>query len=152
MPISTPTPTPKPIPVPIPIPIPVPVPLPIPIPIPAPTAVPITTPTEEHHQTLHTADEFPPALLCRKSQCFVQLLNLLNIDYSHEAGTALCEQVLSTITALMAGSESMKSEMKKTVGYDTLLNIVLRRTAPKGPSAGVLMQVLHLILEVDSIA
>ncbi len=48
----------------------------------------------------------------------------------------------------MAGNESMKSEMKKTVGYDTLLNIVLRRTAPKGPSAGVLMQVLHLILEV----
>ncbi|DBA78126.1 TPA: hypothetical protein ACH3X2_008097 [Trebouxia sp. C0005] len=47
----------------------------------------------------------------------------------------------------MAGNESMKSEMKKTVGYDTLLNIVLRRTAPKGPSAGVLMQVLHLILE-----
>ncbi len=95
-----------------------------------------------------TADQFPPVLLCRKSQCFVQLLNLLNIDYSHEAGTALCEQVLSTVTALMAGNESMKSEMKKTVGYDTLLNIVLRRTAPKGPSAGVLMQVLHLILEV----
>ena len=98
-----------------------------------------------------TADQFPSALLCRKSQCFVQLLNLLNIDYSHEAGTALCEQVLSTATALMAGNESMKSEMKKTVGYDTLLNIVLRRTAPKGPSAGVLMQVLHLILEVDPI-
>ncbi len=90
-------------------------------------------------------------MLCRKSQCFVQLLNLLNIDYSHEAGTALCEQVLSTVTALMAGNESMKSEMKKTVGYDTLLNIVLRRTAPKGPSAGVLMQVLHLILEVHLI-
>ncbi|KAL0021859.1 hypothetical protein WJX77_009077 [Trebouxia sp. C0004] len=94
--------------------------------------------------------QYNPALhqeLFKKSQCFVQLLNLLNIDYSHEAGSALCEQVLSTVTALMAGNPSMKSEMKRTVGYDTLLNIVVRRTAPKGPSAGVLMQVLHLILE-----
>lgn len=90
-------------------------------------------------------------MLHRRSQCFVQLLNLLNIDYPAEVGTQLCEQVLSTLTALLAGNDSCKNEMKQNVGYDTLLSVVLHRTAPKGPSGGVLMQVLHLILEVNTV-
>jgi len=79
----------------------------------------------------------------------VQLLNLLNIDYSPEAGTQLCEMVLPTMTALLAGNQRSRKRLQDDIGYDTLLSLVLRRTAPKGPSGGVLMQVLHLLLEVS---
>lgn len=87
-------------------------------------------------------------LHCREAQCFVQLLNLLNTDFSPEAGSQLCERVLSTLTSLLAGNEASRKKLQQDVGYDTLLSIVLRRTAPTGPCAGVLMQLLHLILEV----
>ena len=79
----------------------------------------------------------------------MQLLNLLNIDYPPEAGTQLCQMVLPCLTALLAGNPASRKQLQEGVGYDSLLSIVLRRTAPQGPSGGVLMQMLHLILEVS---
>lgn len=79
----------------------------------------------------------------------MQLLNLLNDDYPPEAGAQLCERVLATLTALLAGNVAAREHLSSEVGYDTLLNIVLRRTAPTGPSGGVLRQLLHLVLEVS---
>lgn len=76
------------------------------------------------------------------------MLNLLNIDYSPEAGTLLCIGVLSTLTALLAGNEASRKQLQLNPGYDSVLRAVLERTAPKGPSDKVLLQVLHLILEV----
>ena len=91
----------------------------------------------------------PHALLwCRSAECYVQLLNLLNIDYPPEAGTQLCEKVLATLMALLAGNEASRQQLQQGVGYDTLLSIVLRCSGPHGPSGGILMQLLHLVLEV----
>lgn len=85
---------------------------------------------------------------CRSAECFVQLLNLLNIDYPPEAGTQLCEKVLATLMVLLAGNEASRKQLQQGVGYDSLQNIVLKCTAPHGPSGGILMQLLHLVLEV----
>ena len=86
----------------------------------------------------------------RSAECFVQVLNLLNIDYSPEAGTQLCIGVLSTLTSLLAGNEASRKQLQLNPGFDSVLRAVLERTAPKGPSGDVLAQVLHLILEVSS--
>lgn len=90
----------------------------------------------------------PDNFLRRSAECFVQLLNLLNIDYSPEAGTQLCEKVLATLMALLAGNEASRKQLQQGVGYDTLLSIVLKCSGPSGPSGGILMQLLHLVLEV----
>lgn len=84
----------------------------------------------------------------RSAECFVQVLNLLNIDYSPEAGTQLCIGVLSTLTSLLAGNEASRKQLQLNPGFDSVLRAVLERTAPHGPSGDILAQVLHLILEV----
>lgn len=76
------------------------------------------------------------------------MLNLLNIDYSSEAGTQLCIGVLSTLTSLLAGNEASRKQLQLNPGFDSVLRAVLERTAPHGPSGDILAQVLHLILEV----
>lgn len=78
----------------------------------------------------------------------MQLLNLLNIDYPPEVGTQLCEKVLATLTVLLAGNEASRQQLQQAVGYDTLLDIVLRCSGARGPSGGILVQLLHLVLEV----
>lgn len=78
------------------------------------------------------------------------MLNLLNIDYSPEAGTQLCIGALCTLTSLLAGNEASRKQLQLNPGFDSVLRAVLERTAPKGPSGDVLAQVLHLILEVRS--
>ena len=78
------------------------------------------------------------------------MLNLLNIDYPPETGTQLCIGVLSTLTALLAGNEASRKQLQLNPGYDSVLRAVLERTAPKGPTDKVLLQVLHLILEVNA--
>ena len=77
------------------------------------------------------------------------MLNLLNINYSPEAGTHLCIGVLSTLTSLLAANEASRKQLQLNPGFDSVLRAVLERTAPKGPSGDVLSQVLHLILEVS---
>ena len=80
----------------------------------------------------------------------MQVLNLLNIDYSPEAGMQLCIGVLSTLTSLLAGNEASRKQLQLNPGFESVLRAVLERTAPKGPTGDVLAQVLHLILEVRS--
>ncbi|KAL3142038.1 hypothetical protein ABBQ32_004670 [Trebouxia sp. C0010 RCD-2024] len=94
----------------------------------------------QHNTALHQN-------LFRSAECFVQVLNLLNIDYTPEAGSQLCIGVLSTLTSLLAGNEASRKQLHLNPGFDSVLRAVLERTAPKGPSGDVLSQVLHLILE-----
>ncbi|KAK9824084.1 hypothetical protein WJX72_007613 [[Myrmecia] bisecta] len=85
--------------------------------------------------------------LFRNAECFVQIINLLNLDYPPALGARLCEEVLGTLCALLAGNEASRKRLRNDVGYDTLLSILLRRAAPRGPSQSLLLKVLGLILE-----
>ncbi len=65
---------------------------------------------------------------CRSAECFVQVVNLLNADYEDaEAGAALAESVLATLTALLAGNDASRRRLAADVGYDQILTAVARQ-------------------------
>lgn len=78
----------------------------------------------------------------------MQVVNLLNLDYPSDVGPPLVEEVLATLMSLMAGNQSSRCRISTDVGYDTLLHIILRQTAPGGPSRSLLTRLLNLVLEV----
>ena len=63
----------------------------------------------------------------RSAECFVQVVNLLNCDYPDGAGPALCEAVLATLTALLAGNEASRRRLIADVGYDQILTALARQ-------------------------
>jgi hypothetical protein len=70
----------------------------------------------------------------RQSECFVQVVNLLNFNYEGGHGARLCEEVLATITALLAGNDASRRRLVSDVGYDQILTAVMRQVIPKLPS------------------
>lgn len=80
---------------------------------------------------------------------FVQIVNLLNLDYPSDVGEHLCAEVLATLAALLRDNEANRHRLKADVGYDTLQHVVLSRSSTDGPSKAVLLQVLCLALEVS---
>ena len=42
-------------------------------------------------------------MLRREAECFVQVVNLLNLEYLPEVGQQLAQQVLATLASLLAG-------------------------------------------------
>ena len=67
------------------------------------------------------------AVARRSAECFVQVVNLLNFDYEAGAGEDLCEGVLSTLTALLAGNEASRRRLVADVGYDQILTALDRQ-------------------------
>ena len=47
-------------------------------------------------------------VLRRDAECFVQIVNLLNLEYPPEVGQRLAEQVLATLAALLAGEALLR--------------------------------------------
>ena len=86
---------------------------------------------------------------CRKAECFVQIVHLLNLDYPPELGSQLCCLVLATLTALLAGNEASRNRVRDDVGYDTLFSIITRLVGPAGPSEQLVLHMLGLALEVS---
>ena len=86
----------------------------------------------------------------REAEVFVQIVNLLNLDYPSDIGMRLCEEVLATLVALLKDNEASRQRLRADVGYDTLLNVVLSRSGPQGPSQAILEQVACLTLEVSA--
>ncbi|KAK9905588.1 hypothetical protein WJX75_002584 [Coccomyxa subellipsoidea] len=87
--------------------------------------------------------------LFRQSECFVQVVNLLNFNYEGGHGARLCEEVLATITALLAGNDASRRRLVSDVGYDQILTAVMRQTPEEGPQQSLLLSILGLILEAD---
>ena len=81
---------------------------------------------------------------------FVQIVNLLNLDYPPAIGLRLCQEVLATLGSLLRGCEANRQRLRTHVGYDTLASVVLTRGGAAGPSQGILEQVLCLALEVGA--
>lgn len=88
--------------------------------------------------------------VCRKAECFVQLVNLLNVDCESDVGSQLCFKVLQTLTALLSGNEASRIRMRDDIGYDTLFSIISRLLGSQAPSQQLLMQLLSLTLEVHN--
>ncbi len=68
----------------------------------------------------------------------MQVVNLLNFDYEGGHGARLCEEVLATLTALLAGNEASRRRLVSDVGYDQILTAVMRQVRSS----------MHLLLEV----
>jgi hypothetical protein len=69
---------------------------------------------------------------CRQAECFVQVVNLLNFDYEGGHGAFLCEEVLATLTALVAGNEGARRRLVCDVGYDQILTAIEHQVFPFG--------------------
>ena len=87
---------------------------------------------------------------CRDAEVFVQIVNLLNLDYPAHIGMRLCEEVLATLGALLKDNEASRHRLKTDVGYDTLQSVVLSCCGSIGPSQAILEQVLSIVLEVSA--
>ena len=62
----------------------------------------------------------------------MQVVNLLNAEYE-EAGAGredLCEGVLRTLGALLAGNEASRRRLAADVGYDQILTALARQVHP----------------------
>jgi len=57
----------------------------------------------------------------------VQVVNLLNFDYEEGQGPQLCEEVLSTLTALLEGNDASRRRLVSDVGYDQILTAIMRQ-------------------------
>lgn len=68
-----------------------------------------------------------PSLARRSAECFVQVVNLLNSDYEARSGEDLCEGVLRTLAALLAGNEASRRRLAADVGYDQILTALARQ-------------------------
>lgn len=87
---------------------------------------------------------------CRQADAFVQLVHLLNITAGGSSnsggaargardpdpspspggssgGTALCSEVLVTLTELVAGNAASRARVATDIGYDQILTVVLRQ-------------------------
>ena len=84
----------------------------------------------------------------RNAECFVQIVNLLNLDFPAETGTELCVNVLQSLQTLIAGNEANRQRLRADIGYDTLQSGLLKHVPSSGPSQALLEAVLGLILEV----
>ena len=57
----------------------------------------------------------------------MQVVNLLNFDYEGGHGAFLCEEVLATLTALLAGNEGSRRRLVSDVGYDQIQTAIMRQ-------------------------
>ena len=87
-------------------------------------------------------------MLSRRAEALVQLVNLLNLDFTPSQGIALAREVLDTLSELLAGNRSSRERLKHDVGFDTLLRILLRLAGPQGPQQPLLVKIMGPILEV----
>ena len=79
---------------------------------------------------------------------FVQLVNLLTVDYPAQLGAHMAEEVLSTLVCLLKGNEANRQRFKADIGYEVLLSAVSGRDSAVSVPRAVLEQMLCLALEV----
>ena len=84
----------------------------------------------------------------RRAEALVQLVNLLNLEFTSSDGAALAGEVLDTLTGLLAGNRSSRERLKHDVGFDTLLRIMLQVAGSRGPQQPLLVKMMGPILEV----
>ena len=71
------------------------------------------------------SEEMPLIIFChRNAGCFVQVVNVLNGELSTRAAHALMEAALSTLTALIVGSDAQRLRLRCDVGYDALHDVL----------------------------
>ena len=84
------------------------------------------------HSLLHPAGQdctCAPTIccLCRSAECFVQIVNLLNFEYTGSEGLQLSELVLGTLAALLRGNDASRRRLESDVGYDQIQMAIKRQ-------------------------
>ncbi|KAK9806574.1 hypothetical protein WJX73_003713 [Symbiochloris irregularis] len=96
-------------------------------------------------------DSLPHQNLFRDAEVFVQLVNLLSVDYPAHLGAHMAEEVLSTLVCLLRGNEANRQRFRGDIGYEVLLTAVSGQSGGEGGMCPrpVLEQMLCLALEAD---